>query len=74
LKKLVKARPYLAGRSSQPPTSGGATNPPRSQTSGTQEITDAFIATLTPTKYQELSPDMRVRLSQYMQNKVSQRR
>lgn len=42
LKELVKARPWLAGKA-QPQTSGGATNPPRSQTSGPQEITKEYV-------------------------------
>lgn len=42
LKELVKARPWLAGKT-QPQTSGGATNPPRSQTSGPQEITKEYV-------------------------------
>lgn len=42
LKELVKARPWLAGKATQQ-TSGGATNPPRSQTSGPQEITKEYV-------------------------------
>lgn len=42
LKELVKARPWLAGKA-QPQTSGGATNPPRSQTSGPQQITKEYV-------------------------------
>lgn len=42
LKELVKARPWLAGKATQQ-TSGGATNPPRSQTSGPQEITAEYV-------------------------------
>jgi len=75
LKDLLKAKPYLAGKpAATPPTSGGATNPPRSQTSGQQEITDAFIAQLTPAQYSSLTPDMKLRVSQYMQSRVDQRR
>ncbi len=46
LEKLAKAKPYLlkqqAGQQTQR-TSGGATNPPRSQTSGPQQITRDYV-------------------------------
>ncbi len=42
LKELVKVRPWLAGKAQQQ-TSGGATNPPRSQTSGPQQITKEYV-------------------------------
>lgn len=42
LKELAKARPWLTGKP-QTQTSGGATNPSRSQTSGPQEITKEYV-------------------------------
>lgn len=42
LKKLTKEYPTLVGKP-HAPTSGGATNPPRSQTSGPQEITKEYV-------------------------------
>lgn len=72
LKDLLKTKPYLAGKPAAPPTSGGATNPPRSQTSGQEQITDAYIAQLTPAAYSALSPEMRARVGQYMQGRVGE--
>lgn len=74
LSQLLKAKPYLAGKPATQPSSGGATNPPRSITSGQAEVTDAFIASLTPSAYAELSPDMKLRISQFMTNRVGTRR
>ena len=42
LKELAKARPWLTGKP-QAQTSGGATNPSRSQTQGPQEITKEYV-------------------------------
>lgn len=43
LKELAKARPWLTGKPQAQQTSGGATNPSRSQTSGPQTITKEYV-------------------------------
>lgn len=51
LEKLLKAKPYLAKSSKVAPTSGGATNPPRSASTTSKEISWDMIAKLTPAEY-----------------------
>lgn len=70
---LIKEMPELVGGRQAPLTAGGATSPSRSSTQ-TTEITDAFIAALTPATYAGLSPEMRSRVSQYMQSRGTRRR
>jgi hypothetical protein len=43
LKDLAKARPWLIGKQQQVQSSGGATNPSRSQTSGPQTLTKEYV-------------------------------
>lgn len=75
LKDLLKTKAYLAGKAgAAQQTSGGATNPSRSQTQSVGEITDAYIANLTPQAFNALSSDMKARVSQYMQERVMRRR
>jgi len=68
LQALLKAKPYLAGQqqTKQSPTSGGATNPPRSQ-SGSGEITAAYVADVMSGKipWRELSQAQRTAILDY---------
>lgn len=50
LKKLAKAKPYLVGKPAAP-TSGGATNPPRSQSSAPPPLSREAISRMTPDEY-----------------------
>ena len=68
LKELVKQRSWLVGK---PPvqTSGGATNPSRSQTSGPQTITKEYIAQIQsggPQAWAQLSPEEQQRVRSFM--------
>jgi FKBP-type peptidyl-prolyl cis-trans isomerase len=68
LKDLVKQRPWLAGKG-QLPSSGGATNPSRSQTSGPQEITKEYVAQIMkggPQAWAALSEQEQLRISQFV--------
>jgi len=65
LKALVKSKPYLVAR--KPATSGGATNPPRSVTSGPQEITAEYMSKLKPADYEALSAEQKAKIQQFMQ-------
>ncbi len=68
LKELVKARPWLAGKATQQ-TSGGATNPPRSQTSGPQQITKEYVEQVQrggPSAWSALSEDEQRRISAFI--------
>ena len=51
LKKLLKSKPYLAGKQSASSTSGGATNPPRSQSTAPQALSHEVIAKMTREEY-----------------------
>lgn len=65
LSQLLKAKPYLAGAQSKPaPTSGGATNPPRSQSTAPQALTWDVISKLTPEQYNARRPE----ISRWMQD------
>ncbi|MGH2506259.1 MAG: hypothetical protein ACRDHZ_02395 [Ktedonobacteraceae bacterium] len=65
LEKLLKAKPYLAGKALQAtPTAGGATSPARSQTSD-QQINQEYINRLTPQEYNALSPEKRREITQW---------
>lgn len=60
LKELVKARPWLAGKAQSQQTSGGATNPPRSQTSLPLEMTREQAQNIMKAgrdEFNKLSPD-----------------
>lgn len=60
LKELVKARPWLAGKAQAQQTSGGATNPPRSQTSLPLEMTREQAQNIMKSgrdEFNKLSPD-----------------
>lgn len=68
LKDLVKARPWLAGKA-QPATSGGATNPSRSQTSGPQEITKEYVQEVLKrgnAAFQEMPEQERLRVRKFI--------
>jgi myosin heavy subunit len=52
LSAIIKAKPYLKAASKPAPTSGGATNPPRSQSSTPQALSWDVIAKLTPEQYE----------------------
>lgn len=68
LKELVKARPWLAGKAQQQ-TSGGATNPPRSQTSGPQQITKEYVEQIQrggPSAWSALPEDEQKRISAFI--------
>jgi hypothetical protein len=59
LESLLKAKPYLKASSSRSaPTSGGATNPSRSTTTASKEISWEMIAQLTPAEYAARSKDI----------------
>lgn len=66
LKQVLKDRPYLASKAA-PPTSGGATNPPRSQTNR-QELSWPLITAMKPEEY-ELR---RVEIQQWMETHPAQ--
>jgi hypothetical protein len=57
LKGLLKAKPYLAGK--QAPTSGGATNPSRSQSSGAQSLSWEVIGQMKPEEYAARSSEIK---------------
>lgn len=61
LENLVKSFPELAGKGSHTPTSGGATNPSRSQTANNGEITAEYVAEVMSGKisWQSLTPERR---------------
>lgn len=68
LKELVKARPWLV---SKPPiqSSGGATNPSRSQTSGPQQITKEYVEQIQrggPSAWSGLPEDEQKRISAFI--------
>lgn len=60
LKALIKAKPYLAGKAAST-TSGGATNPSRSQATESGEITEQYVRDVTSGKirWQDLTPERR---------------
>lgn len=60
LKALIKAKPYLAGKAASA-TSGGATNPSRSQAAESGEITAQYVQDVTSGKirWQDLTPERR---------------
>lgn len=64
LKSLLKAKPYLAGKAVAAPTSGGATNPSRTQSGAPPEITREYIATLTAEEYARLPRETQLRIAQ----------
>lgn len=53
LKKLLKAKPYLAGKAAASSTSGGATNPPRSVSTAPPALSREVIASMKPEEYRE---------------------
>jgi|GEM_PF-814003 len=68
LKDLVKQRSWLVGKP-QVQTSGGATNPSRSQTSGPQQITKEYVAQIMkggPQAWAALSPEEQLRISEFV--------
>jgi len=59
LNALTKSKPYLLKTpTSRPATSGGATNPSRSTTTASKEISWEMIAQLTPAEYAARSKDI----------------
>lgn len=59
LSALLKAKPYLKAQQSKPtPTSGGATNPSRSQSTAPQALSWEFISKLTPQQYDARRPEI----------------
>lgn len=66
LKGLIKAKPYLAG-SKPAPTSGGATNPPRSQSTAPKELSWQVISSMKPDEYNA----RRAEIQQWMLNNPS---
>lgn len=67
LKELFKEIPELAGGKATP-SSGGATNPARSQTSGPQELSWEYIGALTPADYDKMSAGERQRITMWITN------
>ena len=67
LKALLKAKPYLVA-SKPTPTSGGATNPSRSQTSGNQQITQEYVSRVmqSPAEYNALSLERQQEVKQWI--------
>ena len=71
MKQLVKTRPWLTGGTPQqrPQTGGGATQPPRSATSGAQTITKEYVAQVQSGGQQAwnaLSPEEQQRISAFI--------
>lgn len=70
LTKLLKAKPYLAGKPALPaPTAGGATSPARSTTSGPQTLTKEYVASIQrggPQAWAALSQDEQQRISAFI--------
>lgn len=65
LSKLLKAKPYLAGKPAPTaPTAGGATAPAQSQRNSTQ-VTQEYINRLTPQEYDALSPERKQEIRQW---------
>lgn len=65
LSKLLKAKPYLAGKPVQAaPTAGGPTAPARSQSSS-QQITQEYINRLTAAEYATLTSERRQEIAQW---------
>jgi hypothetical protein len=66
LKTLVKERSWLVGKQQQ--TSGGATNPSRSQTSNSGDITPEYAKQVLsdPKEFGSLSPERRQQISQWI--------
>lgn len=58
LKDLLKTKPYLAGSKATPVTSGGATNPPRSQSSGPPALSWEVIGRMTAQEYAARQPEI----------------
>jgi len=71
LKTLVKERSWLVGRQQQ--TSGGATNPSRTQTSGSGEITPEYAKRMLedPKEFNALSIERRQQISQWIADNAS---
>lgn len=66
LDKLVKEMPELIGKAS--PTSGGATNPSRSQTSAPTELTEEYVKSIVsnPEAFNRLSPGEQQRINAWI--------
>lgn len=72
LKSLIKQYPNLAGKQ-QAPTSGGATNPARSSTSGATQINEQFVRDVLSGKlphdtYSKLAPEQRIQFLNVQQS------
>lgn len=72
LKELVKARPWLAGKA-QTQTSGGATNPSRSQSSYPIELNYEYVSKLmqNPTEFNALSPERQKEITAWIGRKYT---
>lgn len=64
IKSLLKDYPHLVSKMT-PASSGGATNPARSQ-SGSEAITREYVAKLTPADYAAMSPERRAEISRWI--------
>jgi hypothetical protein len=65
VEQLLADMPGLKSKNAPAQTSGGATNPPRSTTSAPPDITEEYIAKLTPGVYNSLPEDQKRRISEY---------
>lgn len=70
LKQLAKEYPGLVGKPA--PTSGGATNPARSQSAAMGEVTEEYISKLTPDIYAALPDEQKRRISRYREEHTYQ--
>ena len=71
LRQLVKAKPYLvANTRSAPTTSGGATNPSRSQTTAPEPLSWTVISKMTTQQYEARRPE----IQQWLANPQNTRR
>jgi hypothetical protein len=68
LKGLLKAKPYLAGKQAPPSNGGGATNPERSRTTGLPTLSHAYIASLKPSDYNQMSDEQRQAISRFQRD------
>lgn len=64
LKDLLKAKPYLVGKPVA--TGGGATNPPRSATDGTGEITEQYAMDVLSGKIKGLSAQQTAKVGEWL--------